>query len=68
MIIQLSIVKITVLRTGGTDWVCFTTDKPLGIWPFEGFAVVKMEVVGGTGEQYVREHFPEATLEVLDAR
>lgn len=52
----INITSATVLQGQGADTVILTTTLPLGMWPYVGYAQVKMEVACGCGPDYVRTH------------
>lgn len=64
--LTITIIKITIVSTCGTDMVYFTTDLPSGIWPFDGKATMKMEVAAGRGKEYVETQFPGVPYEFVD--
>lgn len=60
------ITKITILiGRSATDVVRIDTTLPLAVWPYRGTQTLSMEVAGGHGIEYVRQHFKDIEPEVI---
>lgn len=53
---NVKITAATVLQGQGADIVILTTTLPMGVWPFQGYAQLKMEVACGKGTEYVQKN------------
>lgn len=62
----MSILKITLLTSGGADELLITTGLPNGEWPYTGNQVVKMRLAAGCGEMYIKTHFPNVEYKVIE--
>jgi hypothetical protein len=63
---MLNVTKITIVKSSGTDTVFLETDLPSGVWPFEGGQSFRTDVARGQGKEYVKRHFPNIPLYVVD--
>lgn len=58
--------EATVIRAHGPDKVILETDLPDGMYPYTGKMSVKFSVSRGTGEQYVRKHFNDLPVRLIE--
>ncbi len=64
---EVTITKIITVRSMGSDTVYLHTTLPMGVWPFEGNASLKLDVARGHAEKYVAENFPGIEHTVIDS-
>ena len=64
----MNILNITLLTTNGTDELIITTDLPNGQWPYTGNQEVKMVLAAGSGEEYIKKHFPSVEYKIIGVK
>lgn len=62
---NLEVTKALVLIGTEEDTVLLTTTLPEACWPFEENVLLTMRAAKGTGEDYVKRHFPGIECEVI---
>lgn len=66
--ITIKVLKATVIRQRyGTDVINLQLDLPEGCYPFEGKAVVKMNVAKDTGVNYLKNNLGIQKVQVIEA-
>jgi len=60
--------KITIILSDTADAVIFQYPITEGTWPYKQKATATMHVAYDGGEAYVKEHFPDVPLEVVNTR
>lgn len=58
-------IKLIKTRTG-MDEGMFTFNYPEAVWPFNGDLQASVKFARGTGEAYIKTHFPLVELEVIE--
>jgi hypothetical protein len=59
------ITDITIVHGFGADLINLTTDLPDGVYPYEGFAYMKLAVAADTAEAYCKQWFPSLTPTIV---
>jgi hypothetical protein len=63
--VHITVSRIMVIRTGGTDKVALDTTLPSGVWPYEGVATVYLDLARGSAEDYLAKNFSGVPFEVV---
>jgi hypothetical protein len=63
---KLEIVAATLVTGRGADELFLFTTLPMGTWPYEGEAYVRMEVAKGRGKAYAETWFEDVPLTIID--
>jgi hypothetical protein len=64
----MNITKITIILSDTADSVIFEYPIKEGMWPYTQPATATMPVTKNGGEAYVKEHFPDVPVEVVNTR
>jgi hypothetical protein len=64
----MNITKITIILADAADSVIFEYPITEGTWPYTQPATAIMRVAYDGGEAYVKAHFPDVPLEVVNTR
>jgi hypothetical protein len=62
----MQITKATLLKGRGADQVLLDTDLPNGCWPYNGTQDVRFSVAAGSGDEYLKAHFPDVPVVIVD--
>lgn len=60
----MKILSILVVTGHGADLISIDTDLPNACYPYDGRQCLNFKAAKGTGEAYVKKHFPDVVITV----
>jgi hypothetical protein len=63
---EVKVTSISILTGDGADKLYLHTTLPVGTWPYEGNASLRLDVASKNGAEYAAEHFPGVPVEVRE--
>lgn len=63
---EMNIINITIVKDQGSDDVFLETDLPSATWPYTGTLSLKASAARGSSETYIKEHFPDVPVKIVE--
>lgn len=59
---------MVIINTHSADEIMFSTDLPEPYYPWTGNLVLNTKAASGFGVEYIKKHFPDLEIEIVDCR